>query len=57
MENIEMECRKLAKQKEVIIRKKDNQITLYYTVTIRRQSKTFYAWEEVFKFLNRFNSI
>ena len=55
MDIIEKECRQIAKQKELLIRKNGDRISVYYTVTIRRQSRTFDNWEKVLEFVKKFN--
>ena len=54
MIDIEKKCREIAKQKKLLIRKTEKCISVHYTVTIRRQSKSFHSWEEVLEFVKNY---
>ena len=54
MIEIEKQCRILARQKEVIIRRKNNRITVYYKMVITKESRLFDTWEEVLNWLEKY---
>lgn len=54
MDKLEKQCRLLAKEKLVLIRKNTQSINLHYKVTTTMAKKVCHTWEQVLEFLNKF---
>jgi hypothetical protein len=54
MTETEKKCRKIAKEKQLLIRNNKINIVVYYTVTITRQYSLFKTWEEVLNFVENY---
>jgi len=52
---MESKCRRIAKEKDMTIRKYEDHIVVKYTVTITRQGRIFYTLDEVFTFVSNYD--